>query len=132
MGYYKRLKDLREDYDIGQKNVSDIIGKCEKQYGRYERGETDIPFEDAIKLAKYYKVSLDYIAGLTNNQKNNTIINNSGKVANSGNNNTFNMNENKKSSKFIEIAMEQMEQLEEEKQLDVVNYIYKLKKENVM
>ncbi len=127
MGYYKRLRDLREDYDIGQKNASDIIGKCEKQYGRYERGETDIPFEDVIKLARYYKVSLDYIAELTNNPKNNTIVNNNGKVANSGNNNTFNMNENKRTSKFIEIALEQMEKLKEEQQLDIVNYIYKLK-----
>lgn len=132
MGYYKRLRDLREDYDIGQKNASDIIGKCEKQYGRYERGETDIPFEDVIKLARYYKVSLDYIAELTNNPKNNTIVNNNGKVANSGNNNTFNMNENKRTSKFIEIALEQMEKLKEEQQLDIVNYIYKLKNKNVM
>lgn len=66
---YQRIRDLKEDSDIKQRDVAQIIGMSEKQYARYERGETDVPMEVAIKLAKYYKVSLDYIAGLTNDKK---------------------------------------------------------------
>ncbi len=66
MGFYQRLKDLKEDADLTQKQVSEIIGVSVNHYGKYERGETDIPFEKAITLADYYDVSLDYIAGRTN------------------------------------------------------------------
>ena len=66
MGFYQRLKDLKEDSDLTQKQVSEIIGVSVNHYGKYERGETDIPFEKAILLADYYDVSLDYIAGRTN------------------------------------------------------------------
>ena len=66
MGFYQRLKDLKEDADLTQKQVSEIIGVSVNHYGKYERGETDIPFEKAIKLAEHYNVSLDYIAGRTN------------------------------------------------------------------
>ncbi len=66
MGYYQRLKDLKEDADLTQKDVAEIIGVSVNHYGKYERGETDIPFEKVIALADYYGVSLDYIAGRTN------------------------------------------------------------------
>lgn len=66
MGFYQRLKDLKEDADLTQKQVSEIIGVSINHYGKYERGETDIPFEKVIILADHYKVSLDYIAGRTN------------------------------------------------------------------
>lgn len=66
MGFYQRLKDLKEDADLTQKQVSEIIGVSVNHYGKYERGETDIPFEKVIKLADHYNVSLDYIAGRTN------------------------------------------------------------------
>lgn len=66
MGFYQRLKDLKEDADLTQKQVSEIIGVSINHYGKYERGETDIPFEKVIMLANYYNVSLDYIAGRTN------------------------------------------------------------------
>ena len=66
MGYYQRLKDLKEDADLTQKQVSEIIGVSINHYGKYERGETDIPFEKVITLANFYDVSLDYIAGRTN------------------------------------------------------------------
>lgn len=65
---YNRLKDLKEDNEKNQGDLAKIINMSEKQYGRYERGETDLPLEKAIMLAKYYKVSLDYIAGLTNDK----------------------------------------------------------------
>ncbi|MBR1529695.1 MAG: helix-turn-helix transcriptional regulator [Oscillospiraceae bacterium] len=72
MGFYPRLKDLKEDADLTQKQVADLIGVSMNHYGKYERGETDIPLEKAVILAKYYNVSLDYLAGLTNekNSKN--------------------------------------------------------------
>ncbi len=66
MGFYQRLKDLKEDADLTQKQVSEIIGVSINHYGKYERGETDIPFEKVIMLANHYNVSLDYIAGRTN------------------------------------------------------------------
>lgn len=66
MGYYQRLKDLKEDADLTQKQVAEIIGVSINHYGKYERGETDLPLEKAIILANFYDVSLDYIAGRTN------------------------------------------------------------------
>lgn len=66
MSFYQRLKDLKEDADLTQKQVADIIGVYTNHYGKYERGETDLPFEKAIILAEYYNVSLDYLAGKTN------------------------------------------------------------------
>lgn len=68
MGYYQRLKDLREDEDLKQTDIASKIGTSQKQYSRWETGEYDIPFEIVIKLADFYKVSIDYIAGRTNNK----------------------------------------------------------------
>lgn len=69
MGFYQRLKDLKEDNDLTQRYVADLIEVSVNHYGKYEMGETDIPFSKAIKLAEYYNVSLDYIAGRTNDKK---------------------------------------------------------------
>lgn len=65
MGYYQRLRDLKEDADLTQKQVADLIGVSTNHYGKYERGETDIPLEKAVILANYYNCSLDYLAGRT-------------------------------------------------------------------
>ncbi|MDE5885437.1 MAG: helix-turn-helix transcriptional regulator [Oscillospiraceae bacterium] len=70
MAYYQRLKDLKEDADLTQKQVAELIGVSTNHYGKYERGETDIPLEKAVILAEYYHVSLDYLAGLTNFKNN--------------------------------------------------------------
>lgn len=64
---YTRLRDLREDNDLNQEQVGKILGTSQKQYSRWERGESEIPFHHIITLAKYYKISIDYIAGITNN-----------------------------------------------------------------
>lgn len=69
MQKYHRLKDLREDMDKNQTEIAEIIGTTQSYYAQYERGLRDIPFERAIKLAKFYNVSLDYIAGLTNEKR---------------------------------------------------------------
>ena len=66
MYYYQRLRDLREDCDKTQKEIADYLGIIQNQYHRYETGKREIPYHMAIKLAKYYNVSLDYIAGMTN------------------------------------------------------------------
>ena len=69
MGYYQRLKDLREDEDMKQTDIAKRIGTSQKQYSRWETGEYDIPFDVVIKLADIYKVSIDYIAGRTNDKR---------------------------------------------------------------
>lgn len=68
MYYYSRLKDLREDKDLVQKEIAEILHITTQQYSLYERGDREIPFHHAITLAKFYRVSLDYIAGLTNSK----------------------------------------------------------------
>ena len=69
MYYYQRIRDLREDKDMTQKNVAEILGITTQQYSLYERGDREIPFHHAITLAKFYHVSLDYIAGLTKQKR---------------------------------------------------------------
>ena len=65
MAFYQRLRDLREDADLTQRQAAELIGTSMNHYRKYERGETDIPFEKAVILAQFYDVSLDYLAGLT-------------------------------------------------------------------
>lgn len=66
MAKYSRIRDLREDSDKTQQELADYLGTSAQHYGKYELGYAEIPFERAIMLAKYYNVSLDYLAGLTN------------------------------------------------------------------
>lgn len=68
MIYYQRLKDLREDKDMLQKEVAEIINTSANYYGDYEKGKRDIPTSRMIQLAKFYDVSMDYIKGLTNDK----------------------------------------------------------------
>ena len=66
---YKRIRDLREDMDLTQKKLSDML-KCSQQvYSNYELGQRDIPTDILINLSKIYNVSVDYILGLTDNPK---------------------------------------------------------------
>lgn len=69
MYYYQRIRDLREDKDMTQKEVAAILNITIQQYSLYERGNREIPLHHAITLAKFYRVSLDYIAGLTNRKE---------------------------------------------------------------
>ncbi len=61
-----RLKDLREDKDLLQKDVADILNTTQNQYSRYETGIRYIPIYHLETLAKFYNTSIDYIVGLTN------------------------------------------------------------------
>lgn len=63
---YGRLKDLREDRELNQTEIGKLLGTSQKQYSRWETGETEIPFHHVIKLAKFYNITIDYIAGITN------------------------------------------------------------------
>ena len=69
---FRRLKDLREDNDLLQKQVAEILGISQQYYSEYEKGNRTIPILHLITLAKYYGTSVDYIVGLTNdrNKKN--------------------------------------------------------------
>lgn len=64
--YYPRLRDLREDKDLTQEELVKILSMHKTTYTNYEQGKREIPFNLAIRLAEFYNVSLDYIAGLTN------------------------------------------------------------------
>ena len=69
MSYYPRLKDLREDNDLTQAAVAQILFITQQQYSLYERGYRDIPTSALIKLAEIYNTSVDYILGVTDNSK---------------------------------------------------------------
>lgn len=64
---YRRIRDLREDADKTQKEVADALGLWLNTYRNYETGKREVPLDIAITIAKYYGVSLDYVAGLTDN-----------------------------------------------------------------
>ena len=68
---YQRLRDLREDRDLKQREIAAHLNCSQKTYSNYELGQRDIPTDALIKLALYYNVSVDYILGLTNNPKRN-------------------------------------------------------------
>lgn len=63
---YKRLRDLREDRDLSQKELAKILGMSQTGYSKYETGENDIPTQILIRLADFYNTSIDYILGRTN------------------------------------------------------------------
>lgn len=67
--YYPRLKDLREDKDLVQKEIAALLGTDQRVYSNYETGKREIPTRFVIRLAKFYKVSTDYILGVTDNPK---------------------------------------------------------------
>lgn len=64
--HFQRLKDLREDNDMNQTQIAEILNTKQTVYSRYERGFQTIPLEHLIRLADFYGVSIDYIVGRTN------------------------------------------------------------------
>jgi len=62
---YKRIRDLREDHDLTQKQVAQLLGMSQTGYSKYETGENDIPTAVLIKLADFYKTTTDYLLGRT-------------------------------------------------------------------
>lgn len=68
---YKRIRDLREDKDMTQVQISKILQCSQRVYSNCERGDIDIPTSVLIKLADFHDVSVDYLLNRTNNPKTN-------------------------------------------------------------
>ena len=68
---FKRIRDLREDHDLTQKQIAEKLNCSQQVYSNYELGQRDIPTDVLIKLSQFYKVSTDYILGLSDNSKQN-------------------------------------------------------------
>lgn len=68
MARFQRLQDLREDKDLRQEDIAKVLGITRQQYQLYESGKREIKFSQVIELARFYKVSIDYIAGLTSSK----------------------------------------------------------------
>ena len=64
---YRRIRDLREDRDLKQKQLSEYLHCSQQVYSNYELGQRDIPTDVLIKLSEFYNVSVDYLLGLTSN-----------------------------------------------------------------
>lgn len=64
---YERIRNLREDRDLTQKQMGEILSCSQRVYSNYERGDIDIPTAILIKLADFHNVSVDYLLNRTNN-----------------------------------------------------------------
>ena len=69
MPHYQRIRDLREDKDITQAKMGEILSCSQRVYSNYERGDIDIPTTTLIKIADFHKVSVDYLLNRTDNPK---------------------------------------------------------------
>ena len=69
MPHYQRIRDLREDRDITQSKMGEILSCSQRVYSNYERGDIDIPTITLIKIADFHKVSVDYLLNRTDNPK---------------------------------------------------------------
>ena len=68
---YQRIRDLREDRDLKQRQLAEFLNCSQQVYSNYELGQRDIPTDVLIRLADFYQVSVDYLLGLTKNPKRN-------------------------------------------------------------
>ena len=68
---YQRIRDLREDHDLKQRQLADILNCSQQVYSNYELGQRDIPTDILIRLSDFYGVSIDYLLGQTNNPRRN-------------------------------------------------------------
>lgn len=68
---YQRIRDLREDRDLKQRQLAEYLNCSQQVYSNYELGQRDIPTDVLIRLAQLYDVSTDYLLGLTSNPKRN-------------------------------------------------------------
>ena len=67
--FYQRLKDLREDHDLTQNDIAEVLQTTREQISKYETGKQMMGVDKYIKLAKYYNVSLDYLTGIVDTPK---------------------------------------------------------------
>lgn len=68
MDYMIRMRNLREDNDLTQKEVAALLETSQTMYARYERGANEMPIRHLIRLANYYNVTTDYLLGLSNDK----------------------------------------------------------------
>ena len=64
-----RIRDLREDLELTQKEISEYLFCDQSLYSKYERGERALPLDYAVKLARFYGTSIDYLVGITNQRE---------------------------------------------------------------
>ena len=69
MDYRIRIKNLREDKDLTQKDVAKVINKSQQGYSHIEEGRAELKIDDLIKLCKFYGVSADYMIGMTDDKQ---------------------------------------------------------------
>lgn len=69
MYIYQRLKDIREDLDKKQEDIASVLNITRQQYQLYESGKREMPMHHFVALAKYYNISLDYLAGIIETPK---------------------------------------------------------------
>lgn len=69
MPLYERIRNLREDKDITQTQMGEVLSCSQRVYSNYERGDIDIPTQTLIKIADFHNVSVDYLLNRTNNPK---------------------------------------------------------------
>ena len=67
---FNRIKDLREDNDKYKKDIAKLLGISQQYYSEYEKGNRTIPIQHLITLAKYYKTSIDYLVGISDDKDN--------------------------------------------------------------
>ena len=72
VAHYRRIRELREDHDLTQRQLANYLNMPQPQYFRYEQGYRDIPTDILIALADFYNTSIDYILGRTDNPHSNT------------------------------------------------------------
>lgn len=65
MDYRIRMRNLREDHDLTQAQIGEVLNKSQQGYNHIEAGRAELKIEDLIKLCQFYKVSSDYLIGLT-------------------------------------------------------------------
>lgn len=66
---YNRIRELREDKDLTQKQIGQLLSMSQTGYNQYEIGKNDIPTKVLIELSKFYNTSIDYILGVTDEKK---------------------------------------------------------------
>ena len=69
MDYRNRLRDLREDRDLTQQQIGQLLDKSQQGYNHIEAGRAELKIEDLVTLCKFYDVSADYVIGLTDNPR---------------------------------------------------------------
>ena len=69
LSYLEKLRGLREDNDLTQTQVANVLGTSQTMYARYERGANELPIRHLITLCKFYNVSADYLLGTTPNAR---------------------------------------------------------------